>query len=95
MNIARVVGTVVATAKSERLTGHKLLLVRPVAPDGELDGAAYVALDSVGAGDGEVVLVAQGSAARTELEANPPVDATIIAIVDRVDVDGDATYRSS
>lgn len=94
MDIARVIGTVVATAKSERLTGHKLLVVVRTSREGEEHAPAYVALDTVGAGVGEVVLVARGSAARVESgDAPAPVDAAIVAIVDRIDVDGRPTFQ--
>ncbi|MCL4845095.1 MAG: EutN/CcmL family microcompartment protein [Acidobacteria bacterium] len=85
MLLTRVVGTVVATRKDEKLEGHKLLLVRPVDPGGEIDGGYLVAVDTVEAGVGETVLVVSGSSARmaTGLK-DRPVDAAIVGIVDTV-----------
>lgn len=81
MIIGTVVGSIVATRKNERLVGQKLLIVRPMESMG--DKAEFVAIDNVGAGIGETVLVAKGSAARIgcDLE-NSPVDAAIVGIVD-------------
>lgn len=89
MILGKVVGTVVATRKDERLVGSKLLLVQPVRPDGsEERGAALVAVDTVDAGAGEQVLVVSGSSARMAAGlADRPVDAAIVGIVDTVAVD--------
>ena len=85
MELAQVVGTVVATRKEPRLSGFKILLTRLASPDGKADGAAVVALDSVGAGVGELVLLVRGSSARLACELeNFPVDAVILGIVDQV-----------
>ena len=87
MYIGKVIGTVVATRKDERLIGSKLLLVQPLDVRGERSGKAAVAVDSVGAGVGETVLVAEGSAARmAQDEVNSPVDAAIVGIVDVAEV---------
>jgi ethanolamine utilization protein EutN len=88
VQIARVVGTVVSTQKNRKLEGAKLLLVQPVTLEGEAKGTALLAIDSVGAGVGERVLVvlegkAAGDALRRKAAA---VDAAIIGIVDRIDV---------
>jgi ethanolamine utilization protein EutN len=91
VEIARVIGSAVATAKSDGLTGGKLLVAQPLNTAMEDDGRPLVAYDDVGAGVGEVVLVASGSAARIPL-GEVPVDATIVAILDRVDVEGAAAY---
>ena len=89
MILARVVGSVVATRKDPRLEGHKLIVVRPVAPDGKQEGAYLVAVDTVGAGASETVLVVSGSSARmAEGCKDKPVDASIVAIVDTVYVNG-------
>ena len=64
MMIARVVGSAVATVKDEKLKGLKLLVVREVTPANELVGKPLVAIDAVGAGEGELVLIASGSSAR-------------------------------
>ena len=92
MLLARVMGTVVATRKDERLLGKKLLVCRPVSPQGEADGAYFVAVDTVGAGFREMVLVVSGSSAR--MAANfkeSPVDSAIVGIVDEVEMDADQT----
>ncbi len=88
MILGKVVGTVVATRKDERLAGSKLLLVQPVQPDGSPRGAPLVAVDTVDAGAGERVLVVGGSSARmAEGMTDRPVDAAIVGIVDTVDLD--------
>ena len=81
MVIGKVVGSIIATRKNEKLIGQKLLIVRPL--DNMEKKGEFVAIDNVGAGIGETVLVATGSAARVgcELE-NAPVDAAIVGIVD-------------
>lgn len=85
MILGRVVGTVVATRKDERLLSAKLLVVRPVSPDGQLEGSALVAVDTVDAGTGETVLVVSGSSARmADGLGQAPVDAAIVGIVDAV-----------
>ena len=87
MILGKVIGTVWATRKDEQLVGMKLQIVREVDLDLVLRDRFVVAVDSVGAGVGEVVLVAQGSSARqTQLTHNKPVDAVITAIVDKLDV---------
>lgn len=87
MILARVMGTVWATRKDEQLIGMKLQIVQEVELDLTLKPRFVVAVDSVGAGVGEIVLVAQGSSARqTDLTRNKPVDAVITAIVDKLDV---------
>ena len=94
MLLARVVGNVVSTRKSECLTGNKLLVVEPVDfSQQKSDGKPLVAIDSVGAGVGEVVLIVQGSSARlTETTKDSPVDATIMAIVDYIELKGNRTF---
>lgn len=93
MQLARVVGTVVSTRKEPTLEGVTLLVVRPCDFDGKSSGAPIVAVDAVGAGVGEVVLTAAGSSARqTTVTQNRPVDATIMAIVDLVEVDGQTRF---
>ena len=90
MILGRVIGTVWATRKDEQTVGMKFLLVREVELDLTPTSSFVVAVDSVGAGAGEIVLVAQGSSGRqTELTRNKPVDAVIMAIVDRLDIDED------
>ena len=88
MILARVVGTVVATRKDPRLEGKKLLVVKPVAPDGKDESGYVVSVDTVGAGTGERVLVVAGSSARmAEGCKDKPVDSAIVGIVDEVSLD--------
>jgi microcompartment protein CcmK/EutM len=91
--IGKVVGTVIATRKEEELEGIKFLLVRGVDLEGQPTSSLVVAADAVGAGVGEVVLYASGSSARqTRITKDRPVDATIMAIVDQVEVGGKLKY---
>ncbi len=88
MQIARVVGTVVATQKHRKFEGAKLLLVQPVTLDDRPRGAALLAVDTVGAGVHEkVLLVIEGRAAGEALgKKAAPVDAAVIGIIDAVDI---------
>jgi microcompartment protein CcmK/EutM len=87
MIIGRIVGTVVATRKDPRLEGKKLLLVRPMTLEGEDESNYVVAIDTVGAGFRERVLVVSGSSARlAEGLKDRPVDAAIVGIIDTVEV---------
>jgi microcompartment protein CcmK/EutM len=88
VQIARVVGTVVATQKHKAFTGAKLLLVQPVGLDDAPRGTALLAVDSVGAGVHErVLIVMEGRAAGEALgRKGAPVDAAIVGIVDRLDI---------
>ncbi len=88
MQIGRVIGTVVATQKNRKLEGAKLLLVQPLTPEGDARGVALLAIDAVGAGVGERVLVViEGKAAGDALGRKAAaVDAAIIGIIDRVDL---------
>jgi carbon dioxide concentrating mechanism protein CcmL len=96
MMLAKVVGTVVASAKSARTDGLKMLILQPLDLEGQPKGAYVVAFDAVGAGEGEVVLYASGSSARqTPATDNRPADATIFAIVDTWDVGGVSKYEKS
>lgn len=93
MILAQVMGTVVATRKDPALMALKLLLVREVNAQFEPAGGFVVAADAVGAGEGELVLVAQGSSARlTDVSRDKPVDAVICGIVDTVERDGRDAY---
>ncbi len=93
MLLGRVVGTVVSTNKEQELSGLKFLLVRGADVEGNATGALVVAIDAVGAGVGEVVLYASGSSARqTRVTKDRPVDATIMAIVDSIELEGKQTY---
>jgi microcompartment protein CcmK/EutM len=94
MVLGKVVGTVVSTRKEEELQGLRFLLVKACDADGKPTGATVVAVDAVGAGVGEVVLYASGSSARqTKVTKDRPVDATIMAIVDEIEIDGEARYQ--
>ena len=101
MFLARVEGSVVATKKDPSMNGRKLLLLRPQLVD-EKDPTKFrpgantiVAVDSVGAGIGELVLFCQGSSARLAPNLkDAPVDAVVIGIVDTVDVLGKQVYSS-
>ena len=87
MILGKVVGTVVATRKDERLEGFKLLVVQAVEPDGRTKDAHVVAVDTVDAGVGDLVLVVSGSSARMASGcADRPVDAAVAGIVDEVDL---------
>lgn len=93
MQLAEVVGTVVASRKEDELEGLRFLVVRPLDGNMKASGKVIVAVDAVGAGVGEVVLFASGSAARqTKLTQNRPVDAVCMAIVDQVEVAGELSY---
>jgi ethanolamine utilization protein EutN len=89
MILARVVGQVVSTMKRPQFEGAKLLLVQPETPDGERRGHSLLAIDSVGAGVSELVIVVlEGRAAGEALGRKlAPVDAAIVGIVDQVDVE--------
>lgn len=87
MILAKIVGTVVATRKDERLVSNKLLLAQPIEPDGTFRGNHLVAVDTVDAGAGETVLIVSGSSARMAGDLkDTPVDAAIVGIVDSIEV---------
>ena len=94
MQLAKVIGTVVASQKEASLEGLKLLLVRSVDESGRELGSFLVAADAVGAGPEEMVLVASGSSARqTRLTEKRPVDAVVMAIVDSWAVGGETRFK--
>ena len=96
MQLGRVAGTVVSTAKEASLEGRKFLVVRFLDLDAKETGAYVVAIDAVGAGLGDVVLVASGSSARmTEATRDRPNDAVVMAIVDSWDVEDQIKWRKS
>jgi microcompartment protein CcmK/EutM len=96
MLICRVVGNVVSTIKDEKLTGRKILIVREATTENELVGKPIAAIDTVDAGLGDLVLIAQGSSARqTTSTKDTPTDAVIMAIVDELAVDGKITFKKS
>jgi microcompartment protein CcmK/EutM len=90
MEIGRVVGTVVSTIKSNGLNSYKLLIITPLTTANGLTAAQgrdeYVAIDLVGSGEGEIVLVTRGSAARVSGAADVPTDAAIVAVVDTIQI---------
>ena len=93
MVLGKVIGTLVATRKEPTLDGLKLLVVRACDTKGNPNGGIAVAVDAVGAGVGEVVLYVAGSSARqTTVTQNRPVDATIMAIVDEITIDGERSF---
>ena len=95
MFVAKVTGSLVSTQKVSTMVGHKLMIVEPYRIDSNdrsrlvTTGRTFVAVDTVGAGEGEFVLITQGSSARMTPETkNLPIDAVIIGIVDSVHLDG-------
>jgi microcompartment protein CcmK/EutM len=87
MLLGKIVGTVVATRKDPRLVSNKLLVVRPVDPQGKPQGHHLVAVDTVDAGVGETVLVVSGSSARMAAGMKDcPVDAAIVGIIDQIEM---------
>jgi microcompartment protein CcmK/EutM len=96
MLIARVVGTTVATIKDEKLMGRKLLIVLQTDESGKAAGKPFVAIDTVDAGVGDLVLTAAGSSARqTAITKDSPVDAVIMAVIDSLEVEGKVVFRKS
>lgn len=95
MDICRVVGNVVSTNKTENLKGLKLMVVRKIdVLTGKDDHHTYVSIDAVGAGEGEVVMVVKGSSARqTQRTEKKPVDATIVAIIDSIEIEGAVVFK--
>lgn len=94
MKFARVIGTVVATKKDEKVEGRKFLIVQPVDIAFKPSENPAVAIDAVGAGEGELVLLVSGSSARqTEATTNRPCDLVIMAIVDTVEMRGSVIYQ--
>ncbi len=92
MFLAKVIGTVVSTQKNPKFLGMKLLLIQPyITREDELvqSGSSVVAVDSVGAGLGELVMFTQGSSARlTDITRDSPTDTVIVGIVDTVEIGG-------
>lgn len=87
MRLAKVIGTVVATRKDESLVGYKLMIIRRIDKDGSFIDSEEVAVDYVGAGIGEVVLIGQGSSVRVDkAKKEAVIDMAIIGIVDTMDV---------
>jgi len=94
MLIAKVVGLVVSTIKYDTLRGSKLLIVQETDINGKSVGMPIVAIDAVDAGEGDVVLVVQGSAARqTDFTRDQPVDSLIVGIIETLQVNNKVTFR--
>ena len=94
MKLALVIGSTIATIKDENLSGRKLLIVRETNTAGEPTGAPFVAVDTVGAGSGDLVLITTGSSARyTQITKETPVDAVIVGVIDSLEESGKVTYR--
>ena len=100
MFVALVTGSVVATQKTPTMTGHKLLVVEPYRLDEKSrdrlvsTGRTFIAVDTLGAGEGQFVLVTQGSSARLTPETKTlPLDAVVIGLVDTVRVAGKDVFR--
>ena len=102
MFLARVTGSVVSTQKVQQMVGQKLLVVEPLRVDEKNKkslkgtGRTFICVDTVGAGEGETVLIVQGSSARfTEDTKLLPIDAAIIGIVDSVEAHGNTVFKGS
>ena len=102
MFLAKVTGSVVSTQKVEQMVGQKLLVVEPLRVDEKNKkslkgtGRTFICVDTVGAGEGETVLIVQGSSARfTEDTKMLPIDAAIIGIVDSVEAHGNTVFKGS
>ncbi len=96
MLIAKVIGTTVSTIKDEKLIGYKLLIVRQTDEQGQVFGKPFVAVDTVDAGVGDLVLTCSGSSARqTEQTKDKPVDAVIMSIIDSLDVEGKTVFQKT
>lgn len=94
MIIAQVVGAAVASVKMDALKASKLLVVQQMDTKGEAVGPAFLAVDLVGAGEGELVIVSQGSSARKVMgNDRSPADAAIVGILDSVRCDGELIFR--
>ncbi len=94
MLIAKVVGSAVATLKHDLLQTTKLLLVSPANATGDVIGQPFLAVDLVGAGEGELVMVSQGSSARAATGNNAsPADAAIVGILDSLQSEGAVSFR--
>jgi ethanolamine utilization protein EutN len=102
MFLARITGNLTATQKAASMVGQKLFIVEPLRVDEQAQdslkstGRTFIAVDTVGAGEGEVVLIVQGSSARfTEETKTLPIDCAIIGIVDNVQLGTKSIYKSN
>lgn len=96
MKLALVIGSTISTIKDQNLSGRKLLIVREADTTGNPFGSAFVAVDTVSAGTGDLVLVTQGSSARyTQITKDSPVDVVIVGVIDSLEESGKVTFRKS
>lgn len=96
MLLIQIVGTVVATHKDPKLDGLKFLIGKEIRLDGSMTETYHVAVDSIGVGPGEVVIIVRGSSARlTEATDKKPVDTAIIGVVDEIEVGGEIVWRKT
>jgi len=96
VRIAYIVGTAVATMKDEKLRGHRLLLAQDADLDGTASGRPFVAVDTVDAGTGDLVLITEGSGSRqTAGTLDLPVDAVVVGVLDSLETSGKVTFRKS
>lgn len=94
MRIALVIGSTISTIKDEVIRGRKLLIVRNADTEGNVTGEPYIAVDTVSAGTGDLVMVTDGSSARyTNQTTNAPVDAVIVGVIDSLELGGNVSYR--
>ena len=94
MQIALVIGSTISTIKDESISGRKLLIVRKADTAGKMTGEPFVAVDTVSAGTGDLVLITDGSSARyTRQTTDTPVDAVIVGVIDSLEMGGQVTYR--
>lgn len=94
MKIALVIGSTVSTIKDESMRGRKLLIVQPADTTGEPTGEPYVAVDTVSAGTGDLVLVTEYSSARyTGFTRDLPIDAVIVGVIDSLELGGKFSYQ--
>jgi microcompartment protein CcmK/EutM len=96
MRIALVIGSTVSTIKDESIRGRKLLIVRDADAEGTPKGEPYIAVDTVSAGAGDLVMVTAGSSARfTPQTTDVPVDSVIVGVIDSLELGGKVSYRKS
>lgn len=96
MLLVQIVGTIVSTHKDPKLEGLKLLVGQEINLDGSVTETYHVAVDTVGVGPGEVVIVVRGSSARmTEITDGKPVDTAIIAVVEEIEVNRQIIWRKT
>jgi microcompartment protein CcmK/EutM len=94
MRIALVIGSTVSTIKDESIRGRKLLIVRDADTEGQPKGEPYIAVDTVSAGAGDLVMVTGGSSARyTKQTTDVPIDSVIVGVIDSLELSGKVSYR--